>query len=502
MQYILGIDIGTGSTKAVAVDYNGKAIHTEQVAYPTLSPHPGYSEQAPEIIWQAFLKCILRSIEALQQAPQGVSLSSAMHSFIPVDAAGNPLMNMITWADNRSASIADRIKHSPTGELIYQQTGTPVHAMSPLCKIIWLRENDPDVYAAAFKYISIKEYIWFRLFGVYEIDHSIASATGLFDIEKLQWSEAALQLCGITADKLSIPVSTTFQRSITTQVAADAKEIPAGIPFMAGASDGCCANVGSFAVEPGIAALTIGTSGAIRVANTKPTFNFGAMTFNYRLDESTFISGGPINNGGVALRWYLSSFLKKDIADAAIYDEVIGEIDTIKAGSDGLIFLPYILGERAPLWNSETCGVFFGITARHTQAYFTRAVLEGITLSLYHISQCLEESGLAIQQVNVSGGFVHSDRWVQLLADIFGKPIGLVNTDDASAIGAAYMTLKKINALADYRSLKPDSVRIFTPNIENHQVYKESIFPLFRNLTNSLLLNMGVLSDMKASALI
>jgi gluconokinase len=502
MQYILGIDIGTGSTKAVAVDYNGKAIHTEQVAYPTLSPQPGHSEQAPEIIWQAFVKCILRSIEALQQAPQGISLSSAMHSFIPVDATGKPLMNMITWADNRSASIADRIKNSAAGELIYQQTGTPVHAMSPLCKIIWLRENDPDVYAAAFKYISIKEYIWFKLFGIYEIDHSIASATGLFDIEKLQWSDAALELCGITADKLSVPVSTTFQRNILTTVAADTTGIPGGIPFMTGASDGCCANVGSFAVEPGIAALTIGTSGAIRVANTKPAFNFGAMTFNYRLDESTFISGGPINNGGVALRWYLSSFLKKDIADAAIYDEVIGEIDSIKAGSNGLIFLPYILGERAPLWNSEACGVFFGITAQHTQPYFTRAVLEGITLSLYHISQCLEESGLTIQQVNVSGGFVHSDRWVQLLADIFGKPIGLVNTDDASAIGAAYMTLKKINSLTDYHSLKPDRVRIFTPNIENHRVYKESIFPLFRNLTNTLLLNMGVLSDMKASVLI
>lgn len=502
MQYILGIDIGTGSTKAVAVDYNGKAIHTEQVAYPTLSPHPGYSEQAPEIIWQAFLKCILRSIEALHHTPQGISLSSAMHSFIPVDANGSPLMNMITWADNRSAAIADRIKNSSAGESIYQQTGTPVHAMSPLCKIIWLQEHEPDLYAKVYKYISIKEHIWFRLFGVYEIDHSIASATGLFDIEKLQWNEQSLQLGGISSDKLSIPVSTTFQRAILTELATNTTGIPAGIPFIIGASDGCCANVGSFAVGPGIAALTIGTSGAIRVASTNPTFNFGAMTFNYRLDEATFISGGPINNGGVALRWYLSSFLKKDIADAAIYDEVIGEIDTVKAGSDGLIFLPYILGERAPLWNSETCGVFFGITAQHTQAYFTRAVLEGICLSLYHISQCLEESGLHIQQVNVSGGFVHSERWVQLLADIFGKPIGLVNTDDASAIGAAYMALKKINSLADYSSLKPDSVRIFTPNSANHQVYRESVFPLFRNLTNTLLLNMRVLSDMKASAVI
>jgi gluconokinase len=501
MKYMLGIDIGTGSTKAVAVDYNGKAIYTEQVAYPTLSTQPGYSEQAPEIIWQAFLKCILRSITALQQTPQGVALSSAMHSFIPVDTQGNPLMNMITWADNRSASIADRIKNSALGETLYKQSGTPVHAMSPLCKIIWLREHAPEIYAAASKYISIKEYIWFKLFGTYEIDHSIASATGLFDIEKLTWSEQALQVCEISESKLSTPVGTTFQRSTLTEETSKITGLPTDIPFIIGASDGCCANVGSQAVDPGIAALTIGTSGAIRVASTKPTFNYGAMTFNYRLDENTFISGGPINNGGVALKWYMLNFLKKELASPSDYDDVLKDIDLVKAGSDGLIFLPYLLGERAPLWNSETSGVFFGITAHHTQAYFTRAVLEGITLSLYHISQCLEESGLVIQQVNVSGGFVRSERWVQLLADIFGKPIGLTNTDDASAIGAAYMAIKKLESLPDYNSFKQDQVRVFTPDLANHQVYKERIFPLFRNLTNTLLLNMSIVSDMRTSVL-
>ncbi|HEY9049663.1 MAG TPA: gluconokinase [Ohtaekwangia sp.] len=502
MTYILGIDIGTGSTKAVAVNYSGKAIHTEQVAYPTLTPQPGYSEQAPELIWQAFLKCILRTISFMQQPPQGIALSSAMHSFIPVNETGEPLMNMITWADNRSAAIAERIKNSPQGELLYKQTGTPVHAMSPLCKIIWMREHNETLYNAVSKYISIKEYIWFRLFGVYEIDHSIASATGLFDIESLTWNTTALSLCGISEDKLSIPVSTNFQRAALSESIVQQTGLPTNTPFFIGASDGCCANVGSFAVDDGIAALTIGTSGAIRVANTTPTFNFGAMTFNYRLDENTFISGGPINNGGVALKWYMLNFLKKDLTSSVDYEEVIQGIDMIKAGSEGLIFLPYILGERAPLWNSETCGVFFGITARHTQAHFTRAVLEGISLALYNISQCLEESGLAIHQVNVSGGFVHSERWLQLLADIFGKPIGLLSSDDASAIGAAYIALKKLESLADYSSLKPASVRIFTPNPANHAVYKESIFPVYRNLTSTLLLNMSILSEMQATTLL
>ncbi|WP_333819301.1 gluconokinase [Ohtaekwangia sp.] len=501
MKYILGIDIGTGSTKAVAVDYSGKAIHTEQVAYPTLSPRPGYSEQAPELIWQAFLKCISRSVAFMRQPPQGIALSSAMHSFIPVNEKGEPITNMITWADNRSAGIAERIKNSPQAAFLYERTGTPIHAMSPLCKIIWLHEQDESVFKSAYKYISIKEYIWFRLFGVYEIDHSIASATGLFDIETLTWNAQALELCGISEDKLSLPVGTSFSRPLMAENIANQIGLPVNIAFFAGASDGCCANVGSFAVNDGIAALTIGTSGAIRVASTKPTFNFNAMTFNYRLDENTFISGGPINNGGVALKWYMLNFLKKELISSVDYEEVIQEIDSIKAGAGGLIFLPYILGERAPLWNSETCGVFFGITSRHTQSHFTRAVLEGISMALYNISQCLEESGLTIQQVNVSGGFVHSERWMQLLADIFGKPIGLVSSDDASAMGAAYIALKKLEGLTDYSSLKPATIRIFTPRPENHAIYRDSIFPVYRNLTSTLLLNMSILSEMQATTL-
>jgi gluconokinase len=179
MKYILGIDIGTGSTKAVAVNTSGDAVHTEQVSYPTLHPEPNYSEQAPELIWQAFIKCIQRTVATLKTEPAAISLSSAMHSLIPIDKDGNPLMNMITWADNRSSSIAKQIKDSADGDTIYEKSGTPIHAMAPICKIIWLRENEDDLFKKVYKFISIKEFVWFKLFGEYEIDHSIASATGL-----------------------------------------------------------------------------------------------------------------------------------------------------------------------------------------------------------------------------------------------------------------------------------------------------------------------------------
>src|SRR5688572_25942927 len=418
MKYIIGIDIGTGSTKAVAVNISGDAVHTEQVSYPTLNPEPNYSEQAPELIWQAFVKCLQRTMNALKVEPTAVALSSAMHSVIPVDKKGNALMNMITWADNRSSLVAKQIKDSDKGDTIYEKSGTPIHAMAPLCKIIWLKENKNDLFKLVHKFISIKEYIWFRLFGVYEVDHSIASATGLFDIEKLNWNSISLELCGINEDMLSTPVPVVHTRQ---NVITDVLKLSSNVPFLIGGSDGCMANIGSCAIEPGVAALTIGTSGAIRVANAKPSHNHKAMTFNYCLFPDLFISGGPINNGGVALKWYIERFLNQKLDSPDRYSSVLGELDKINAGSEGLIFLPYLLGERAPIWNSDSSGVFFGIRNYHTQAHFTRAVIEGISMALYSIARAMEESGLSIQKVHASGGFTHTRAWIQILADIFGK---------------------------------------------------------------------------------
>ncbi len=497
MEYIIGIDIGTGSTKAVAVTSTGEVLFTTQAFYPTHNPKPGYSEQAPELIWQAFIKCIVRVINQLHEQPKSIALSSAMHSVICVDADGQALMNMITWADNRSAAIAEKIRTSSSGEMLYEQTGTPLHAMSPFCKIIWLRENESDLFQKTHKFISIKEYIWFKLFGVFEIDYSIASATGLFNIETLSWNENALQRCEISKDKLSVPVSTSHIQSTLPISISKQLTINQHTPFVIGASDGCMANVGSFAISPGIAALTIGTSGAIRVANSTPTVNVEAMPFNYRLDENTFVTGGPINNGGIALKWYVESFLKKKLQTPEDYEEILKATESISPGCNGLIFLPYLLGERAPLWNSEACGVFFGIDSSHTQAHFTRAVMEGILFALYNICKTLEESSLTINDIHVSGGFVHSELWLQLLADVFGKKIVLIRAEDASAQGAAYLAMKTLGMIENYKSLMPRSIKIFLPNNQYHVTYSEKVFPIFRNLSRSLKLDMAILHELK-----
>jgi gluconokinase len=221
------------------------------------------------------------------------------------------------------------------------------------------------------------------------------------------------------------------------------------------------------------------------VASHQPTINFEAMTFNYLLTNDLFISGGPINNGGVILKWYTEIFLRKTLNSAADYDAILHEMKSIKPGAEGLIFIPYLLGERAPIWDSEASGAFFGIRNFHTQAHFTRAVVEGISMALYSIAAEMESSGLTIEQIHVSGGFVHSGEWLQILADLFNKKICLINAEDASAVGAAYLGFKCMNLISDYQELKPKQDVTYIPDKDNHAVYKKA-FSIYRNLYRKL----------------
>jgi len=496
MAYIIGIDIGTGSTKAIAIDTSGKILHATSVSYPTLNPEPDASEQAPELIWQAFMKCVVRLVEFLKKTPDGVVFSSVMHSTIPVDKDGNPLMNMITWADNRSAAIARQIWKSPSGEMIYTETGMPIHAMSPLCKILWIRQHKGELFGRVDKYISIKEYIWHKLFQVYEVDYSIASATGLFDPRKLQWSTKSTGLCGIHPRQLSNPVPVDLMRRGIEPSLATSLKISEQTPFIIGSSDGCMANIGSFALNDGVAALTIGTSGAIRIGNPRPTFNFKAMTFSYCLFDDVFISGGPINNGGIALKWYAESFLKTKLNTPQDYDALLGEISKTNPGADGVIFLPYLLGERAPIWDSDATGVFFGLRNFHSQAHLTRAVVEGISMALYGISKAMEASGLIINKIHVSGGFVHSKVWLQILADIFNKEICLIHEEDASAIGAGFLGLKSLGYIEKFNQLDTGVHASFVPNIENHKIH-ERVFQVYERLYDKLKDEMSSLRELR-----
>jgi gluconokinase len=392
---------------------------------------------------------------------------------------------MMTWADARSENIAQALRATGKGASLYHNCGTAIHAMSPLNKLLWLRANRSDVFKDAHKFISIKEFIWFRLFGVFEVDYSIASATGLFDIVKKEWNDEALALTDITPSKLSRPVNTTYYRNDIRPEVITLTGVNADTPFVIGASDGACANLGSHTTGPDVAALTIGTSGAVRVTSPKPVYNYGAMVFNYLLDEQTYVCGGAVNNGGIAVNWLLKNFLQKENITGADYDALFKEIATVPAGSNGLIFLPYLYGERAPLWDTKTSGTFFNIKPVHTRSHFLRAGLEGICFALNDVLKTLEDASGDIRQINISGGFTSSAVWTQILADITGKRLAVLQSEDSSALGAIYLAARVLYPESYEGLTRVEQQDFIEPNTANHEVYGR-VFPVFKKLYGDL----------------
>jgi gluconokinase len=484
MKYILGIDIGTTNTKAIAFDLNGKPVAQANSTYPFISRQKGYHELDPQVLFVAVTEVMKAVIEIT--APDelcGVAFSSAMHGLIAVDENAHPLTNMITWADLRSTAYAMRLKFTELGHRLYERTGTPVHPMSPLCKLMWMREEQPEIFAKAHKFISIKEYVFYHFFGEFIIDHSVASSTGLFDIYDLQWNADALHTAGIDASRLSTLVPTTHLIRGLAPSFAEMFGISVNTPFVAGASDGCLAHIGSNAFEEGDVSLTIGTSGAVRMMTDKPVFDPKQRIFNYVLTDKRYLSGGALNNGGNVIQWFAKSFLKRDLSSADQFEEFIAEACATPAGSDGLIFLPYIYGERAPVWDAEARGIFFGVSATHTSAHFMRAIMEGISFALHELLVTMEETVGPIKNIYASGGFIRSKKWVSLLADVIGKKISVTHAEDSSAAGAAMLGMIALGIARDFYDMKTffSEKEFFKPDVKDRDVYMTN-YAVYSNL--------------------
>lgn len=477
--YIIGADIGTSSAKTIGLDIRtGEVIASFQQAYDTMHPLPGHAEQDPEILLAAVKAGIREVVARVGYAPEAISFSSAMHSIMAIDAGGKALTPLIIWADNRSEPQALALRSTPAGDAIYRQTGTPIHAMSPLCKVRWMREQQPELFARAAIFPGIKEYILHHFFGHYVTDHSIASATGLFDITTLQWSRDALAFAGIAASQLPRPVPATHALTNLLPPIAEELGIPAATPFIIGGSDGCLAQLGSHAMDEGHATITIGTSGAVRMAGSRPETDARARLFTYLLTDDVYITGGASNNGGVVLQWLVRDFLQLPLTALQGLVEEALQVET-----GGLICLPYLLGERAPMWNSHATAAFIGIQPHHRAAHFTRAVLEGICFALFSIKTALAETAGPVQKISVSGGFTGSPGWIQLLADIFGQKMYLQQHSDASALGAIILAATALRlpqpGLADANEV------VFLPNQEKFAGHMEK-FKRFELLYTAL----------------
>jgi gluconokinase len=493
-KYVVGVDIGTTSTKAVVYDVEGRAIEKHAVGYPLNAPTPGAAVQNPEGIFQAVITSVQQAIarsEIQQSEIICLSFSAAMHSLIVVDDVGIPLTPSITWADNRSAVWGDKLKSDYNGQEIYARTGTPIHPMSPLVKLMWLRHSQREIWQRAAKFISIKEYIFWQLFQEYVVDYSIASATGLFNLQNLDWDQEALEITGIKSSQLSRLVSTTeIVRGIQSQYAT-AMGIAPDTPVVIGASDGVLANLGVGAIAPETAAVTVGTSGAVRATITQPQTDPQGRLFCYPLTKDYWVIGGAVNNGGITLRWVRERLADAEIDTAKLlgqdpYDMLTAIAQNIPPGSEGLIFHPYLAGERSPLWDANARGSFFGLGLHHHKGHLIRAVLEGVVYNLYLVLEAVEAIVGKVYKVKAAGGFARSALWRQMLADIFAREVTIPESYESSCLGAAILGLYAVGKIKDLTQAEQINSDVYQqlPIAANVAVYQQ-ILPIYCRLLDS-----------------
>lgn len=459
IEYFIGIDVGTTNTKAVAFDRAGNVLKQYSSGYGMTHPHANWSEQDPDEIYEAFREALNAVVTPDIVVKSIISFSSAMHGLIAVDKNGKPLTNLILWADNRATDLAAQLKPTETGNELYHRTGIPIHPFSVFSKMLWLKENEPDIFNLTHQFIGIKEYLWFRLFGEYTIDYSLASGSGLFNFKEMAWDSLAMSLLGISETQLPRLVSTTHIRKNQSNLS-----LPL-VDYVIGAGDGPLANLGSGAMQPGQMAFTMGTSGAVRMCVPQPYTDPKMRTFNFYLSENQYIIGGATNNGGIVLQWLEEQILISKNTKA----QLIEEAQKLEIGSENLLFLPYILGERAPVWNAEAKGVFFGLSITHTQAHLVRAVMEGLILNVYSIGKILMEQQ-HITAIYASGGFAKSNFWLQLVADIFQKKVIVCETIEGSAWGAALLAMQALEILPDAGGMAEG--KLFFPDAEAGEKYR------------------------------
>jgi gluconokinase len=426
------------------------------------------------------LRSLTAWLDAHEYIPVAVGLSSVFHSVLPIDKDGKPLDNCLPWADNRSSAIVSKWKKDPAAQSWYQRTGCPLHPMYLPGKIAWWRKNKPGIFQRAARFVSLKEYVVTRLFGLPWVDHSILSGSGLLNEETLSYDEEVLAAVGVNREKLSEPVPTRTVLGELSPEWARLTGLPPGVPWVIGAGDGVLSNLGAGAVAPGILTAMIGTSGAVRMASPVPRVDPKGRTWCYQLTEDCWFMGGAINNGGIIYRWLRDGFVPGSLNS---YEALNAAAAKIPPGSAGVIFLPFHSGERSPYWNSDARGVIFGLSLEHTPAHLARATMEGITYRLYSVFQALEELAGPAREVRASGGFARSNLWLQIMSDVFGRTVHIPTTAEGSALGAALLALIAVGEIPDlaHAAQLVTLSTSFEPDPKRHAVYQE-LYTIYNNI--------------------
>lgn len=486
----MGIDVGTGGTRVLVVDRDGRVRGSATAPHePMRMARPLWAEQRPDNWWDAATAAIHAVVgtEGFDPAEiRGVGLSGQMHGLVMLDAGGEVIRDSLIWCDQRSQPQVDAINAALGSRKILDWTANPTLTGFTLPKLLWIRDHEPENFARLRTVLLPKDYIRFRLTGERATDVSDASGTGLFDVVHRQWAQDLARGLDLEPGILPVAVESDIVTGQVTPGAAKATGLVEGTPVVGGAGDQAASAVGNGIVGPGIVSCTLGTSGVVFAHMPSPEYDRDGRvhTFCHAAGNAWHVMG-VTQGAGLSLQWF-----RNTLAPEADYDELTAEAASSDPGAGGLYWLPYLMGERTPHLDADARGGWIGLTARHTRADLVRAVLEGVSYSQKDCLDVIGQMGVVIHKIRISGGGARSPLWRRILADVFGKPVSVLETEEGSAYGAALLALA---GTGDAGSVTEISTRVtretstWDPNprttalyADGHAVY-QSLYPALRD---------------------
>lgn len=497
MKYLIGIDVGTTGTKTILIDENGTLIASSLVEYPLYTPKPKWAEQDPEDWWRGTVESIKGVISQGKIDSQdicGLGLSGQMHGLVLIDKEYKVLRPAILWCDVRTTEQCQYITEKVGKGLLVKSTCNPALEGFTAPKVIWVRDNEPKIYEKAFKMMLPKDYVRFRLTGEIACEVSDAAGTILFDVRNRKWSQEVLDKLGISSDLMPPCYESIDVCGKITPEVADMTGLKAGTPVVGGGADNACTAVGNGIVVTGKTSASIGTSGTMLTPMDTPEVDpeLRAHTFCHCVPNKWYIMGVMLQAGG-AFRWFRDTLgdKEKEIAkekDVDPYEILTEEAAKAEPGCEGLIFLPYLIGERTPHGDANAKGVFFGLTLRHKKSHLIRSVMEGVTYGMRDSLEIIRALGLNVGQITATGGGARSKFWRQMQADVYNSEVVTINIGEGPAFGAAILAGVGSKVYNNIQEATDKMVKITSrtqPLKDNMKVY-DQYFKIYKSLYPAL----------------
>jgi xylulokinase len=475
---LLGLDVGTGGARAVAVDESGEVVAEASSEYPLHSPRPGWTEQDPGNWWEGAREALGKIAAGVEDEVVGLGLTGQMHGSVFLDGSGAVIRPALLWNDQRTYSQCRKITESVGEERLIELAGNPALTGFQAPKILWLRDEEPDNYSRISSVLLPKDYVRLRLTGEYATDASDAAGTLLLDVKGRDWSAEILDALEIPRGWMPEVYEGPESTGALRESVAGELGLPPGIPVAAGGGDNAAAAVGVGVVERGFLSSSVGTSGVLFAPSEgfTPDPSGRVHAFCHAVPEAYHLMGVTLSAGG-SLSWWRD-------ATGADYDELVEAAGRVPPGAEGLVFLPYLSGERTPHLDPRARGAFVGLTARHGIPHMTRAVMEGVVFSLRDSLEIVRGLGVPVDQVRATGGGARSPLWRELQADVYGVPIHRTTADEGPAYGAALLSGVAAGVYRDVEEAcsvvrlreevtEPQRTRIYE---EHYEVYR-SLYP-------------------------